>query len=166
MSFKFQLPSLNETMSNQQLRSYLTQMTDQLEYVLNNLETSNFTQETKNQVITKPEQQTQQNLDEAVAILKDMIIKNAEVIESHMDEISQELHGDYTALSSEFGAYKEESTAQITANAQNITTSFSQIQTIQTDVGNLDSATSGAITNINNTLDADASWMQQTDSYI
>lgn len=166
MSFKFQLPSLNDTMSNQQLRSYLTQMTEQLEYVLNNLETSNFTEDTKDQVITKPEKQTQQNLDEAVSILKDMIIKNAEIIESHMDEISQELHGDYTALSSEFGEYKQESTAQITANAENITAQYTTIQTIQGDITTLDTNTTNSINTINNTLGDDATWMQQTDSYI
>ena len=83
-----------------------------------------------------------------------------------MDEISQELHGEYTALSSDFGEYKEESTAQITANAQNITQQYTTIQTIQTDVGTLDAATSGAITDITNTLNDDASWMQQTDAYI
>ena len=105
MSFKFQLPPITAESGIDKLRSYLMQMTDQLEYALNNIETSNFTLETQNQIVTKPEQYTEQSVDEAVAVLKDMIIKNAEVIESHMDEISQELHGEYTALSSDFGEY-------------------------------------------------------------
>ena len=166
MSFKFQLPPITAESGIDKLRSYLMQMTDQLEYALNNIETSNFTLEAQQQITKKPEQYTEQSVDEAVSLLKDLIVKNAEVIESHMDEISQELHGEYTALSSDFGEYKEESTAQITANAQNITQNYTLVQNLQNDVSSLDDATAGAISDINNTLSGDASWMQQTDSYI
>ena len=168
MSFKFQLPPITAESGIDKLRSYLMQMTDQLEYALNNIETSNFTLETQKQVVTKPEQYTEQSVDEAVAILKDMIIKNAEVIEQHMDEITQELHGDYTALSSEFGAYKEESTAQITANANSITQNISITQTIRSDVAGLNSSVSNLNINKANATDVSTqgSWIQQTDSYV
>lgn len=168
MSFKFQLPPITAESGIDKLRSYLMQMTDQLEYALNNIETSNFTLETQKQVVTKPEQYTEQSVDEAVAVLKDMIIKNAEVIEQHMDEITQELHGDYTALSTEFGEYKQESTAQITANAESITQNISVTQTIKSDVTGLQSNVTDLSNNKANATDVSAqnTWISKTDSYI
>lgn len=168
MSFKFQLPPITAESGIDKLRSYLMQMTDQLEYALNNIETSNFTLEAQQQITKKPEQYTEQSVDEAVSLLKDLIVKNAEVIESHMDEISQELHGEYTALSSDFGEYKEESTAKITANAQNITQQYSTIQTVKGDVSGLQSNVTDLSDNKANATDVSAqnSWITQTDSYI
>lgn len=168
MSFKFQLPPITQESGIDKLRSYLMQMTEQLEYALNNIETSNFTLETQNEVIKNPEQKTENDISHAVDVLKDMIVKNAEVIESHMDEISQELHGDYTALSSEFGEYKQESTAQITANAENITTNYTQIQAIQGDVTNLqtDKADGSDLISLADAVGTNASWIRETNFYI
>ena len=168
MSFKFQLPPITAESGIDKLRSYLMQMTDQLEYALNNIETSNFTLDTQNKMVTKPKEYTEQSVDQAIAVLKDMIVKNAEVIESHMEEISQELHGDYTALSSEFGEYKQESTAQITANAENITQQYTTIQTIQGDVSNLGSDVSDLSNNKADASDVASqdAWISRTDSYV
>ena len=168
MSFKFQLPPITAESGIDKLRSYLMQMTDQLEYALNNIETSNFTLDAQKQIVQKPEQYTEQSVDEAVSLLKDLIVKNAEVIESHMDEISQELHGEYTAISNDFGTYRVENDARVTANAANITANFTQVQTVQSNVDVLasNSATKTELATVSAKAESNDTWINKTDAYI
>lgn len=130
MSFKFQLPPITSETSIDKLRSYLMQMTDQLEYALNNLETSNFTETSRKEIASTSTEIAQQTTDASVEVLKAMIVKNAEVIEQQMDTMEQNLHGEYTALSSQFGTYREETDNKITANANAITQNYTNVQTM------------------------------------
>lgn len=142
MSFKFQLPSLTENMSNQQLRSYLQQMSEQLEYALNNMDVDSFTPQAAEKLIDNSAEATAEQVNESAANLRAMIIKNAEIIESAMDELTTNLHGEYAALSSQFGEYRETTDARISANATGITQAYSYTSTIDskynTITGNLD----------------------------
>ena len=142
MSFKFQLPSLTENMSNQQLRSYLQQMSEQLEYALNNMDVDSFTPQAAEKLIDNSAEATAEQVNESAANLRAMIIKNAEIIESAMDELTTNLHGEYAALSSQFGEYRETTDARISANATGITQAYSYASTIDskynTITGNLD----------------------------
>lgn len=165
MSFKFQLPNLTETMSNQQLRSYLTQMVDQLEYALNNLETDNFTVSTKEK-LDKPAEEAKASVSEAVATLKDMIVKNAEVIRSEMDSIETNLHGEYEALSSTFGAYREDADARITQNANGITTAFTNISSIDSKYDTITGDTNRRIDETDGEVNTNTVFRQRTDAYI
>ena len=130
MSFKFQLPPITSETSIDKLRSYLMQMTDQLEYALNNLETSNFTENTKKELSQTSTTIAQQTTDSSAEVLKAFIVKTAEVIETQMDSMEQTFHGQYTALSSQFGKYREETDNRITANANDITANFTNVQTL------------------------------------
>lgn len=130
MSFKFQLPPITSETSIDKLRSYLMQMTDQLEYALNNLETSNFTETSRKEIANTSTEIAQQTTDASVEVLKAMIVKNAEVIEQQMDTMEQNLHGEYTALSSQFGTYREETDNKIEANANAITQNYTNVQTM------------------------------------
>lgn len=168
MSFKFQLPPITAESGIDKLRSYLMQMTDQLEYALNNIETSNFTLEAQQQITKKPEQYTEQSVDEAVSLLKDLIVKNAEVIESHMDEISQELHGEYTAISNDFGTYRVENDARVTANAEGLQANFNEIQTVQGNVNTLSSTKADAsdVSALQTVVGDNNAWITTTEAYI
>lgn len=168
MSFKFQLPPITAESGIDKLRSYLMQMTDQLEYALNNIETSNFTLEAQQQITKKPEQYTEQSVDEAVSLLKDLIVKNAEVIESHMDEISQELHGEYLAISSDFGTYRVDNDARVTANAEGLQANFNEIRTVQGSVSSLGSSKANAddLATLQSIVGDNNTWISKTDAYI
>lgn len=74
-------------------------------------------------------------IDEALGILRDTIIKNAEVINESMQTLERTLHGEYEALSSEFGSYKNETDAKITANAEGITQAYTNIEEIDSKYG-------------------------------
>ena len=58
MSFKFQLPPITAETSVAQLKSYLMQMSEQLEYALNNLETDNFTVDAKQKITSTAAEET------------------------------------------------------------------------------------------------------------
>ena len=74
-------------------------------------------------------------MDEAIEILRANIIRTAEVINQSMDSLSQDLHGEYTALSSQFGQYQQSVDAQFVTTAEGITQNYSAIQVLQTGLG-------------------------------
>lgn len=52
--------------------------------------------------------------------LKALIVNTATIVRKEMDELSTELHGQYTAISEEFGTYQKDLTSTITATAEGI----------------------------------------------
>lgn len=52
--------------------------------------------------------------------LKSLIMNTANIVCREMDELSTQLHGQYTVISEEFGMYREELTSTITATAEGI----------------------------------------------
>lgn len=166
MSFKFQLPPITSETSIDKLRSYLMQMTDQLEYALNNLETSNFTENTKKELSQTSTTIAQQTTDSSAEVLKAFIQKTAEVIETQMDSMEQTFHGQYTALSSQFGKYREETDNRITANANDITANFTNVQTLIGET-NSNLATVNTIVTAQGDVQAETSkWETTTKAYI
>ena len=75
------------------------------------------------------------SIDEAIGLLRETIIKNAEIVNQSMEELSRTLHGEYEAISSEFGTYRNETDAKITANAEGITQAYSNIEEIDSKYG-------------------------------
>lgn len=57
---------------------------------------------------------------ESAESLKALIVNTAEIVRTEMDVMQTELHGQYTALSSQFGAYEKNLSATITATAEGI----------------------------------------------
>lgn len=72
---------------------------------------------------------------DAINILRANIIRTAEVINQNMETLSQDLHGEYTALSSQFGQYQQTVDAQFVTTAEGITQNYSYIQSLQTGLG-------------------------------
>lgn len=168
MSFKFQLPPVTDSMTMPQLKSYLMQMVDQLEYALNNVDEGNLTEEAKKTILQTAGKQTEVSVEEATTVLRDMIIKNAEIVRNEMDEMSQELHGEYEAISSEFGSYQVETDAKITTNATNITSQYSQLQTLGSSIDTLSAnkEDKSTVSSLSGTVGTQSTWINKTDAYI
>lgn len=62
-------------------------------------------------------------LTQASAALRALIVKTADLVERHVDELRQTLHEDYLALS-DFGAYRENIDTQILQTARNTVESY------------------------------------------
>lgn len=70
--------------------------------------------------------------------VKDLIIKSAEIVAAYRTEITKTLEGQYVAAS-EFGTFREQTTAQITETNKNVTQNYNMIQQIVTNVSGLES---------------------------
>lgn len=132
-----------------QIRSYLYQLTEQLQWALNNISTSTPTYITQ-EIPRATASSSQQSFDSEVAFdeLKPLIIKSADIVEAYYDEISTKLEGLYVA-ESDFGTFVEATEQTINQTSLGVEQSFKNIQQILTDVENLNFALAEVNAHIN-----------------
>ena len=136
MSIDIRRPNINGQTDSQrleQVRSYLYQVAEQLNWAFNTIETKTA--------------EAVSNIDKAVAssssdteepktnfnAIKALIIKSADVINAYYEEISKRLEGVYVAQSV-FGTYTEVTDALIEASSKEIKATFTDIQAITSDL--------------------------------
>ena len=125
MPVDIRLPNINaKTEAEQQIRSYLIQLAEQLQWALQNVDTSN------NSVVVNPtpkslisSSQINASAEATFGSIKALIIKSADIVNAYYDEINKRLEGAYVAQS-DFGAYKEQTAQTITENSRNTTQRF------------------------------------------
>lgn len=116
----------------EQMRSYLYQLADELNFQLDkpgNL-TSGYAS-TANDIAKAVEKKNDpvSNFND----IKALIIKSADIVDAYYTEISKKLEGEYVA-ESDFGTFKQETEAQLTANSERIEIVFTNQQSISTDL--------------------------------
>lgn len=139
MSIDIRLPNINGKSDREQLvqiRSYLYQLAEQLQFALNTLETSKG-----NVIVSQPKSTAPSaavKIDEVATFnaIKSLIIKSAEIVDAYSDTISRHLEGEYVATS-DFGVYKEKTTQDIIANSSSITTLYSNMQSISSTIAEI-----------------------------
>lgn len=95
MSFVLKLPNITAPSASgkiEQIRGYLYQLTEQLEWALNSIESSKD--------ISKSEAQATFNS------IKSLIINSAEIVEAYSEKISKTLSGKYTYANKDFNELK------------------------------------------------------------
>lgn len=136
MSFDFRLPKITGTDSEkiEHLTRYIYRLTEQLNFSLNTIEGAVRETSGGSPAATAPSaaKSEEEKLEGAYASIKSMIIKSADVIESLTDKVSVSLGGAYLAKS-EFGTYKETTSAAIEANSTGITQLYSYTSNLQSD---------------------------------
>lgn len=105
-------------------------------------------------------------VDEAMELLRANIIRTAEVQNEKMDSIQQILHGEVTALSSQFGAWRQETDNRIEANAEAITQNYTSVQTMISEVSGDLADTDATVASQGNIVTATDVWRQITEAYI
>lgn len=134
-----------------QIKSYLYQFAEQLQWALQNVNTTN------NAVVVQEMARslyptgntgggTVQDPLATFAAIKALIIKSADIVDAYYDVISTKLEGDYTALS-EFGVFKEKTEQIITETSTAIERSFENTQSVETTL-------MGKIADFTETLDS------------
>ena len=127
-----------EAQKLEQMKSYLHQLADELNYHLDN-NASNLAsgyQSTTNAAATPVKK------DNAVSNFNDikaLIIKSADIVNAYYDVISKKLEGVYVA-ESDFGTYAQQTSQDILANSTNIESIFSNIQAILSSVEGIESS--------------------------
>ena len=113
-----------------QIKSYLYQLREQLQWAFENVESAEGGQNNTTvvkQIVSTPT--GTQDPQETFASIKNLIIKSADIIDAYYEDISERLTGVYVAQS-EFGTYREETDASVTANAKNIIVEQEKIEKI------------------------------------
>ena len=143
MSVVFTPPVFSGGTSEEQLKSmqsWLFQFSEQLQYTLNNLDSSNFSsggiEEATN---TNNTEKKSPVVSDEVAALKSLIIKTANVVNSNYKEITETLESNYFAVS-DFGEYSETNKAETVKSALGVTQNFSRIEEISTKLDTVETS--------------------------
>ena len=114
-----------------QMKSYLYQLVEQLQYALNNFGSSSGYVVAESQKNTAPAV----NVDASTTFssIKSLIIKSADIVQAYYDVIKSKLHGEY-ASQSDFGTFTEQTEMTLTQSSKDITQAFTDIQKIVTDI--------------------------------
>jgi methyl-accepting chemotaxis protein len=138
------LPNITGTTEREQLvqmKSYLHQLAEQLQWALQNVDTNNNTSvvmpTARSLAPVASGSPSQSDPQATFASIKSLIIKSAEIVDAYYDEINARLEGLYVAQS-DFGTYVEETNALIEANSKGITQTYTNVQTLQSTVGDID----------------------------
>lgn len=138
----FKTPPILAGSTQQQIasvRDYLFYMQKSLTDALNNLDAGNFSAGAAQELITSSGAEVSKEMSSQVQTLKELIIKNADIVRTEMDELKTELSETYVAQS-EYGEYKEETTSSITANARAIEQEISARSELNVNIDNVDSS--------------------------
>lgn len=125
-------PNLSGTVDNQllQLKSYLYQVADQLNYSFEN-------EETRSQALREETVlQVEESVSPALDSVKSMIIKTADEIKVNTQKEIETLSGSIEAVSEEFGTFVGEYDATITKTEERFTDIFNRIETVNGQIYN------------------------------
>lgn len=131
-------PTERERLS--QMQSYLFQLVEELNWALQNVDTSNDT------VVNPTPRSLMPSVGGSYGVMpvgddpqstfnaiKSLIIKSADIVEAYYEEISKRLEGVYVA-ESDFGTYKQETSQDIVESSTNLNRVFNNVQEIKTGV--------------------------------
>lgn len=140
MGFDLRYPNITGVTEREQLsqvKGYLHQLVEQLQWALNNLSTSS----SGYVVNTAPRSQGGAAANAASVAsfseTKSLVIKTAEIVEACYEEVCSRLEGVYVA-ESDFGVYSERTTQDIIKTSTDVEQLFTNIQTILTDIENIE----------------------------
>ena len=132
------LPNITAATEKEQLmqvKSYLHQLVQELNWALSSIESGNSTATTKKtssgNAVTKEELTTSYN------DLKALIIKSASTVSSYA-EAAEEIYNSRYVAQSDFGTYMEEASQTISKNSKNIESFYENVQKIITDLDTLE----------------------------
>lgn len=138
MSINIRLPNITDNTERGQLlqvKSYLYQLVEQLNLALTDVErvASSAVTTAKASSVASAEKDSQATFNS----IKALIIKSADIVNAYYDAISTRLEGEYVATS-DFGTYAEKTAQEIAATASGIEQIYSNLQTIITDIENVE----------------------------
>jgi len=125
------------------LRSYLYSLSEQLNMSLNNISSDSFSTETLDEISGKQElAEAKSQQEQGQGELRSLIIKNAEIVESEIQEINTTLTSNYVAKSEMYGTFQETIHTEILETAAALQSNI----TVQSEVlGQYISTTNGYI---------------------
>ena len=134
---EIRLPELSGGSEKEQLcrvQSYLYTLAQQLQFAFDTI-----TREQTQAAAAKTAQPESRGEGTNFAAVKALILKSAQITEHFQQAVEQKLSGLYVAQS-QFGSFRQETEAAITANSQSIQQKFTQLQQLEAAVAGLELA--------------------------
>jgi hypothetical protein len=136
MGLDLRMPNITGTTEKEQLiqiKSYLYQLAQQLQWGLNTIETSSVSNQVPSQASQRViVQGKEENAEATFNSLKALIIKSADIVDAYYDEITTRLEGMYVAQS-DFGAFMEQTSQKIEQTSTYTDQKFNDVQVIITN---------------------------------
>lgn len=139
MGLELRLPNITGMTEREQIsqvKSYLYQLVGQLQWALNNIETTttNATTNTQKQgSMPLSKGDSKASFDS----IKSLIIKSADIVDAYYEEINSRLVGEYVAQS-DFGTFSEDTEQAISETSTEIERAFKSLQEIITDIESIE----------------------------
>lgn len=130
------LPNITATTEREQLaqvKSYLFQLAEQLQWALTNVDSSNHSVVVTATPRVAPSGQTTISAEATFNSIKALIIKSADIVSAYYEEINKRLEGHYVAQS-DFGVFEENTAQDIFENSTNLNRTFNHVQEIKAGV--------------------------------
>ena len=115
-----------------QMKSYLHQLVEQLNWALNTVESAQGGN-TSAVVYQQGEPSTAQEAESTFNSIKALIIKSADIVKAYETTIFADFNGKYFA-DSDFGTYLEETSRTVSENSKDVTETFKRVETIDSRV--------------------------------
>lgn len=131
------LPNIKGVTEREQLKEikgYLYQLTEQLQFALNSINTSSSQVVTNIPIVSSPVStaSTGASTQATFNSIKSLIIKSAEIVDAYYEEINRRLEGVYVAQS-DFGDFAQRTSQEIEETSTSTTQRFENLQIIITD---------------------------------
>ena len=141
MSIDIRFPNIDSTTEAGQLRqmkSYLYQLVEQLNFALSSIETSAGSN-TSNAVLSAKTNKplSQEESQSTFNAIKGLIIKSADIVKAYSDEITSRLDGLYVA-ESDFGTFKQDTEKITKETSESVVDIYTNIQTINSAIAKMD----------------------------
>ena len=138
MSIDLRLPNITAGTEGGQLvqiKSYLYQLTEQLQWALNTIETGKTNESVVLNASTSAP--SEEDVAKNFNALKSLIIKSADIVNAYYEKVEERLVGEYEALS-DFGDFRQWTEGQFSKTSTDITQNYTSIQEITNTLGELE----------------------------
>ena len=138
MSVDIRFPNISATTEKgqiEQIRGYLYQLADQLQWALNSI--SGGTVASQQAVKSQSPQEAEKESQATFNSIKSLIISSADIVNAYYDVLTERYSGTYVAQS-DFGTFVELTGQSVTSNSTAIESLFESMQQIFTDIENLE----------------------------
>ena len=132
MSIDIRLPKIDGQTTEQQMvqvRSYLYQLAEQLNWALSTVSAGNESSLAKKDTVAAASVESEDSAKSNFNQIKSLIIKSADIVNAYYEEINKKLVSEYEAYS-DFGDFMEYATAEFTATSTAISQMYSNVQEI------------------------------------
>ena len=139
MNIDIRLPNItakDESGQIHQMRSYLHQLVEQLNWALNTVESYQGGNTSAPVKYEASQGASQQDAESTFNSIKALIIKSADIVKAYEDTIFTDFNGKYFA-DSDFGTYIEETSRKVEENSKGVTETYSNVQNLTSSVAGL-----------------------------